>query len=344
MEKFSREIEMETHSLLLATVDSNTHMLKLFLKEAQLLQSLSCQENILKIHGFNAVNNSMLLEFVKFDFEQIGISHDSVFNLKELLQACDTLCSFEGFEHLQYFLATDIARGMDFLHKNGIVHRDLKPDNILVSNRHYENDKESNAISYWWTNRPIIAKLTDFGESRSDLIQTKTLAQTTTAELYRGSPAYMAPEVLSEQQTRADMTDLQKMDIWALGMVFFHLINPNARHPYAAELEKGEHKNPTGDMKKYMTSHKVPNMLTKYSETRAAKWTPIVKAFQSCSVFQPSVRPNAGDVYQSLLNDYIDIENLLISQNTAAEISYDSVEVMNCKLSTMNACCSFKQL
>lgn len=322
----------------LASMSSNSQMLKLFRKEAQLLLSLSGHENVLKIHGFNCINNSMLLEFLTFNFEQISIQHDPVFNLKELLLSCDSLCDFDGFQHLQYFLATDIAKGVAFLHNKGIVHRDLKPDNILVSNRHYENTNDSDVVSYWWTIKPLIAKLTDFGESRSQLIQTKSLAETSTAMLYRGSPVYMAPEALCGEQPSADISDLQQMDIWALGMVLFHLINPNAMAPYAAELEGGPHKKALEEVKLKMLQGKLPNQLPKYSEIRTTKWKPIVSAFTSCCVFAPAIRPSAEEVVQTLVNSHVNIETLLISQSTVCTSTENEPELSTCELPTLNAC------
>jgi len=73
-------------------------------------------------------------------------------------------------------LALDIARGMNYLHKNRIIHRDLKPDNVLVASI----DPGS----------CVCAKLSDFNTSRfigNDLSMTKTRGV--------GTPIYMAPEI-----------------------------------------------------------------------------------------------------------------------------------------------------
>ena len=34
------------------------------------------------------------------------------------------------------------------------------------------------------------------------------------------------------------LVDLKALDIWALGMVFFVIINPDLKYPYQMELEK----------------------------------------------------------------------------------------------------------
>ena len=82
-----------------------------------------------------------------------------------------------------------------FLHTNDVVHRDLKPANVLVSNTHYTED----TIRKFWDTKPIIAKLTDFGESRSKLIQTSTLLHSKTFNINRGTPVFMAPEICKKK-------------------------------------------------------------------------------------------------------------------------------------------------
>ena len=136
-------------------------------------------------------------------------------------------------------IANDIIDGLSSLHGREIVHRDLKPSNILVSNTHYSNVSKEEARLQWHTGHvPIIAKLTDFGESRSDIIQTKSLVTSKVEELNRGSPAYMAPEILlaDKRPQNASLDDLKAVDIWAFGMVMFMLCNPSSEYPYYNEI------------------------------------------------------------------------------------------------------------
>ncbi|XP_071810702.1 MAP kinase-interacting serine/threonine-protein kinase 2-like [Apostichopus japonicus] len=209
----------------------------LFKKEAALLQSLAGHENIVRIHGFSLTEHAMLLGYESFDFSKVGISHEPVHCLKDYLQAVDKLNKFSGFHHTQYHLAKDICAGTRFLHERGIAHRDLKPDNILISNNHYVTFPDVD-VQIWWASKPITARLIDFGESRSTLLQTSSLNQTSTSNLYRGSPAYMVPEALLGRADRASLYDLQNMDLWSLGMTLFSLINPDLPYPYALEIEE----------------------------------------------------------------------------------------------------------
>ena len=79
--------------------------------------------------------------------------------------------------------------------------------------------------------KPVICKLTDFGESRGEAVQTATLRHQATANVYRGSPAYMAPEILKASSNfMASAKDLKLVDIWALGMVFFVILNPDLEY------------------------------------------------------------------------------------------------------------------
>jgi serine/threonine protein kinase len=63
---------------------------------------------------------------------------------------------------------------------------------------------------------PIACKLTDFGESRSEQIQTQLMANTRTSNVDRGTPSFMAPEIHTLREVGAE--DLKRIDMWAYGM------------------------------------------------------------------------------------------------------------------------------
>lgn len=86
--------------------------------------------------------------------------------------------------------------GLKILQSHHIIHRDLKPENILLSG------KESD----------VVLKIADFGLSRRVLPDNYV-------ETVRGSPFYMAPEVLQFQ--RYDY----KVDMWSVGVILFELLN-----------------------------------------------------------------------------------------------------------------------
>ncbi|XP_033764366.1 spindle assembly checkpoint kinase-like [Pecten maximus] len=271
----------------LVTQDATDHENDLFLKEAKLMASLKGHPNVLQIHGYSMTDNSLLLEFMSFSFERLNLNNDSVSNLKDLLKTCDRINDFEGFEHMPYHLALDICTGLDYLHQKGIVHRDLKPDNILVSNQHYLECTEED-LKYWWLNKPVVAKLTDFEESRSLLVQTRTLCKTSTLNLIGGSPVYMAPEAILGGTTNADIGALKRMDIWSLGMVTFHLLNPDAKYAYADELNEMCSSSPMEAVKDFLRDKKPPRNLAKYEEKSHGPWSRIVELCSASLHFDAS--------------------------------------------------------
>jgi serine/threonine protein kinase len=96
-------------------------------------------------------------------------------------------------------------------HALGIVHRDLKPSNLFIAKR---------------PNGTPILKVLDFGISKI----TNTLADgsVTSTKTMLGSPVFMSPE-----QLRSAKKVDHRTDIWAIGVVFYHLLTGG--FPYEAE-------------------------------------------------------------------------------------------------------------
>ncbi|CAD8175768.1 unnamed protein product [Paramecium octaurelia] len=85
--------------------------------------------------------------------------------------------------------------------KSGAVHRDIKPDNIMFSND--------------------VPKLIDFGMAR--------FMDRPTVTPYKGSPIYMSPQNLRQGQY-----DLEKNDVWGIGMILYQLVE--GVFPWKTEL------------------------------------------------------------------------------------------------------------
>ena len=84
------------------------------------------------------------------------------------------------------------ARALEYASRQGVIHRDIKPANILLAG---ESD----------------IKISDFGAAL-------TVAAETTQVSGIGSPAYMSPEQVKEQQLT------YQTDIFSLGVVMFQLL------------------------------------------------------------------------------------------------------------------------
>ena len=88
-------------------------------------------------------------------------------------------------------IARALAAGLHAVHEKGVVHRDLKPANVMIDGRGR-------------------ARLTDFGLALED-------EGPGDANLFAGTPAYMAPEQLAGRGATA------RSDLYALGLILFEM-------------------------------------------------------------------------------------------------------------------------
>jgi serine/threonine protein kinase len=104
-----------------------------------------------------------------------------------------------------------VAKAMQYLHRNKIVHRDLKTSNILVDDS---------------TEGYVLVKLADFG-----LAKTYDKTQTVGTQTAGGTTRYAAPEVDLDKDAVIHGTNTQKFlpkaDVWSFGMVCSEILTGN---------------------------------------------------------------------------------------------------------------------
>ncbi|KAH7676527.1 Non-specific serine/threonine protein kinase protein [Dioscorea alata] len=89
-------------------------------------------------------------------------------------------------------IAKQLVRALYYLHSNRIIHRDMKPQNILIG-------------------AGSVVKLCDFGFARA------MSANTVVLRSIKGTPLYMAPELVREQPYN------HTADLWSLGVILYEL-------------------------------------------------------------------------------------------------------------------------
>ncbi|XP_030533063.1 serine/threonine-protein kinase TIO isoform X1 [Rhodamnia argentea] len=89
-------------------------------------------------------------------------------------------------------IAKQLVRALHYLHSNRIIHRDMKPQNILIG-------------------AGSVVKLCDFGFARAMSMNTVVLRS------IKGTPLYMAPELVREQPYN------HTADLWSLGVILYEL-------------------------------------------------------------------------------------------------------------------------
>ena len=276
-----------------------------FIKECRLISSLS-HRNIVQCIGICMKPLSIMLEMAFFDFAPLGYDK-KVHNLGQWLRSVDGLDDSSVADLADMFpvIGNDIASGLQYLHQNNVAHRDLKPANILVSNRQYSNiDPVTTEFVKVFQKCPILCKLTDFGESRSTLIQTQTLLNVATKNVHRGSIPYMAPEILFEElgthdtdTTAFSLEQLKQIDIWAFGMTLYMLINPGVLYPYHLDTKPNERTSARFErfLVEQFRNRRRPSPSAKYDGLHRSKWRTLLEVYKECTRLDPGSRPPLSD-------------------------------------------------
>uniref|UniRef100_A0AAY4B3Q0 Protein kinase domain-containing protein n=1 Tax=Denticeps clupeoides TaxID=299321 RepID=A0AAY4B3Q0_9TELE len=105
----------------------------------------------------------------------------------------------------------DIILGLEYLHYQKIIHRDIKPSNLLLGDDGH-------------------VKIADFGVSNEFEGSDALLSSTA------GTPAFMAPETLTEQKQSFSG---KALDVWALGVTLFCFVY--GKCPFIDEYILGLH-------------------------------------------------------------------------------------------------------
>ena len=290
-------------------------------KEASILSEIN-HENIVKVLAVCEDPTAIMLELCEFSFEAFE-SDKKCSNLQQFLEYLHDNNVFEEFvPKIGNFVSKDLSSAIMFLHDNNMVHRDVKPENCLISNVHYQG-KEGLSMEEIMK-CPITLKLGDLGESRSSLIRTKALCTTIgseTTNVNRGTPAFMAPELLVEESKlhSASMDQLKQADIWSMMMTFFLTINPDQSVPY-----DNENVDSREDIIRLFKEQKQPTPNEMYRKTQSTQYQMLMYLIKRHLDFKPSCRGTAKEIHDFIVKEFTG-EFLL----TPLEISQSSALIMD---------------
>ncbi|XP_019182615.1 PREDICTED: serine/threonine-protein kinase STY17-like isoform X2 [Ipomoea nil] len=168
----------------------NADMLKEFTQEVYIMRKIR-HKNVIQFIGARTQppNMCIVTEFM---------SRGSVYNFLHKLRGAFKLPNLLK-------VATDVSKGMYYLHQNNIIHRDLKTANLLM-------DEHG------------VVKVADFGVAR---VQAVTGVMTAETGTYR----WMAPEVIEHKPYN------HKVDVFSFGIVLWELLTGEIPYVFLTPLQ-----------------------------------------------------------------------------------------------------------
>ena len=166
----------------------------------------------------------------------------------------------------------EISEGFYILRKNRIIHRDLKLANIFLKKGH--------------------AVIGDFGFAKVGVSATGSKL---------GTPYYMAPEILFNQQQYYDA----RIDLWSIGVCYYLMIfgvlpfEANSMNELISKIESS-----SGDRLKFSKTQQISsackNLLIKLLQKDPQKRMNFVEFFQVCGVQIPKNEENMLNAHQNV--------------------------------------------
>ena len=173
----------------------------------------------------------------------------------------------------------DIAYGMYFLHSKKIIHRDLKLVNVLVNFPTNKNNLPS----------PVY-KIADFGFTREINLDT---SNDLTGKI--GTPVYMAPELLLNDQTMINEYPLAG-DIYAYGILAYCVLR-NITHPYQDIKRKNRYNK---EQLLFIIAYHDLRPDGSWAKKQFNTNDPLMKLIKKCWDKKPNLRPNFRTIFLEL--------------------------------------------
>ncbi|GAB1315511.1 non-specific serine/threonine protein kinase [Madurella fahalii] len=111
-----------------------------------------------------------------------------------------------------------VLEGLHYMHQEGFAHRDIKPGNVLIKVKPPQGD--------WWV------KLSDFGISK------RIEGLTEMPSTVKGTPQYMAPELIYHEPGSVIQVDNRASDMWSLGEMVHRMLTARAAFPSISTLSR----------------------------------------------------------------------------------------------------------